>query len=218
LLQLTLEILSHKFTDVWSFLLQTHGIIITWFSLLRASFLLGIPTLAPTRDWSRDCIPKTCSEHISSRKFLLGHSVATSAEPLILSLPYVILEHPQAYLYNHPSSPSLLPPLIPRNHLAKSPPPLLNHFKKSTFSIPHEEFTSSIATIMSSTNNQEVTSTVDQARGIYDMKDLLAELSDIEKKPASCCSQHKAKPQTHASMPRYSPLSHAHPLPKTFLF
>jgi hypothetical protein len=104
LLQLTLEILSHKFTDVWSFLLQTHGIIITWFSLLRASFLLGIPTLAPTRDWSRDCIPKTCSEHISSRKFLLGHSVATSAEPLILSLPYVILEHPQAYLYNPPAS------------------------------------------------------------------------------------------------------------------
>lgn len=66
-------------------------------------------------------------------------------------------------------------------------------------------------------NAQEaMSSTVEpQARGIYDMQNLLAELSEIEKKPATT---KQPELQTHASMPRYFPLSHAHPQPKKFLF
>jgi hypothetical protein len=89
-----------------------------------------------------------------------------------------------------------------------------------------------------STQNKEVPSSVNQARGVYDMKNLLSslieiensssvrdiydmtnlisELSAIENTPAD--QQKKPEPQTHASMPRYFPISHAHPLPKSFLF
>ena len=70
-----------------------------------------------------------------------------------------------------------------------------------------------------SLNAQEaMSSTVDepQARGIYDMQNLLAGLSDIEKKPAT--TKQQSQQQTQASMPRYFPLSHAHPQPKPFLF
>lgn len=72
--------------------------------------------------------------------------------------------------------------------------------------------------MFTSLNAQEaMPSTVDtQARGIYDMQNLLAELSDIEKKPAT--PKQQSQQQTKASMPRYSPLSHAHPQPKPFLF
>jgi hypothetical protein len=81
-----------------------------------------------------------------------------------------------------------------------------------------------------STQNKEAT-TSSQARGVYDMKNLLSslieiensssvrlisELSAIENTPAD--QQKKPEPQTHASMPRYFPISHAHPLPKPFLF
>jgi len=70
-----------------------------------------------------------------------------------------------------------------------------------------------------SLNAQEaMPSTVDepQARGIFDMQNLLAELSDIEKQPAT--TKQQSLQQTQASMPRYFPLSHAHPQPKKFLF
>ncbi|KAH0292103.1 hypothetical protein M436DRAFT_84440 [Aureobasidium namibiae CBS 147.97] len=78
-----------------------------------------------------------------------------------------------------------------------------------------------LQTMSTSLNAQEaMPSTVEdepQARGIFDMKNLLAELSDIEKQPATT-KQPDLHQQTKASMPRYFPLSHAHPQPKKFLF
>jgi hypothetical protein len=58
--------------------------------------------------------------------------------------------------------------------------------------------------------------TSSSVRDIYDMTNLLSELSAIEDTPVS--AQKKPNPQTHASMPRYFPISHAHPLPKPYLF